>query len=67
MQDRAKGLEPWVVAERIRQRIIQLENQLGDLERRDPNNASLRAQLTDMLERHNRKLLELNDTPLKAG
>ena len=62
MADRAKGLEPWVVAERIRQRIIQLENQLGDLERRDPNNASLRSQLTEMLERHNRRLLELEAT-----
>ena len=62
MAEPTKGLEPWVVAERIRQRIIQLENQLGDLERRDPNNASLRSQLSDMLERHNRRLLELEAT-----
>ena len=59
MAERAKGLERWAVAERIRQRIIQLENQLGDLERRDPNNDSLRSQLSEMLERHNRRLLEL--------
>jgi uncharacterized protein YigA (DUF484 family) len=59
MAEPTKGLEPWVVAERIRQRIIQLENQLGDLERRDPNNESLHSQLADMLQRHNQRLLEL--------
>lgn len=59
MADRAKGLEPWAVAQRIRQRIIQLEKQLGDLERRDPNNDTLHSQLSEMLERHNQRLLEL--------